>query len=367
MRAEPLLVAALRGESVPWPAHGGVALEHAVFEAAIDHGVAALLASAATATSWPRRLHLALQDARRLAAATEALQRQDLIRLLSALGQANVRCLLLKGAPLAYTHYRHPWLRPRFDTDLLIDRADRARADAVLRGLGYVPSAQVSGTLVSHQLQYQRLDRYGLADTVDLHWKVTNPHVFADTLTFDELSTAARAVPQLGDDARTLSDVHALILACVHRVAHHQNCDRLIWSFDIHLLVSAMDPRQHAEFLELACVKRLRSVCAAGLDSALCRFGTRHPAGWRDRLQTGSAGEVEPTAAFLQQRLRRIDILRSDLLAVRGWARKIRLIREHLFPPADFVRARYGSDIPVLFAYVDRILGGVGKWFRAPS
>jgi hypothetical protein len=367
VRAEPLLVAALGGESVPWPADAGRAFENAVFEAAIDHGVAALLASATTATTWPGRLHLALQDARRLAAATEVLERQDLMRVVSAFGQADVRCLLLKGAPLAYTHYRHPWLRPRFDTDLLVDLGERARADAVLRGLGYVPSPQVSGTLVSHQRQYQRRNRHGLADTVDLHWKVTNPHVFADTLTFDELWTPARAVPQLGGDARTLADVHALILACVHRVAHHQNYDRLIWSYDIHLLVSGMDRRQHAEFLELACVKRLRSICAAGLDSAQRRFGTRQPAGWRDRLQTGSDGEVEPTAAFLQQGLRRIDILRSDLRAVRGWTRKIRLVREHLFPPADFVRARYGSDTPMLFAYVDRILGGVGKWFRAPS
>jgi hypothetical protein len=59
--------------------------------------------------------------------------------------------------------------------------------------------------------------------------------------------------------------------------------------------------------------------------------------------------------------------LKSDLRAVRGWTPKIRLLREHLFPAAAFVRSRYGSDTPLLFAYIARILAGVGKWFRAAS
>lgn len=367
MRAEPLLVAALRGEAMPWPADADLALESAVVEAATDHHVAALLAPAATINRWPDRLQSALHDVRRLAAATEAIQRRDLIRLLAAFGDVNIGCLLLKGAQLAYTHYSQPWLRSRFDTDLLIRPSDRGRADAVLRGLGYSRSTQVSGTLVAHQLQYQRHDRYGLNDTVDLHWKVTNPHLFADALTFDELMAAARAVPQLGDRALGLSNVHALILACVHRVAHHQNSDRLIWLYDIHLLAGAMTPGERAEFLALARVKRLRSICACGLGRAQSRFGTEYPARWLDHLQTGRDDEIEPTAAFLDQGLRRIDILLSDLRAVGGWMRKIRLLREHLFPPAAFIRARYGSGTSLLFAYVNRILGGVGKWFRAPS
>jgi hypothetical protein len=200
-----------------------------------------------------------------------------------------------------------------------------------------------------------------------LHWKVTNPHVFADALTFDELAATARAVPQLGDHARGLSNVHALMLACVHRVAHHPNADKLIWLYDIHVLASAMTPEQRVDFLAQARVKRLRSICASGLSRALQHFGTEDPAGWLDQLQAGSNDEPEPTAEFLRHDLRRIDILKSDLRAVPGWTRKIRLLREHLFPGAAFVRSRYGADTPLLFAYVARILAGMGKWFRAAS
>ena len=366
MRAELLLVAALRGEPAPWPVDAEPALASAVVDAASSHDVAALVASAAAVNDWPQAVRSVLQDLRRLAAATEAVRRQDLIRLVEAFADAGVRCLLLKGAPLAYTHYSQPWLRPRFDTDLLIHPSDRARADAVLRELGYALTVQVSGTLVANQLQYQRRDRYQLTDTIDLHWKITNPHLFADALTVDELEAAAQPVPQLGPCARALSNVHALILACVHRVAHHQNSDRLIWLYDIHLLVSAMTPAEHVAFTALARRKRLRAICAAGLDHARRQFNTRCSVEGLDAGAIDSHDAPEPTAAFLQPNLRRVDILRSDLRNVGGWTQKLRLIREHVLPPPAYLRARYGRRTPLVVAYVDRVVTGMAKWFRAP-
>lgn len=369
MRPEELLVAALRDKVGVWPSGAGPAFESAVLDAAADHGVAALLASAPAVTQWPSSLQLALRNVRRDEAAIEAIRRQDLLQLLAEFRQAGVRCLLIKGAQLAYTHYAQPWLRPRFDTDLLVAPADRERADAALRSLGYARSNQVSGTLVTHQLQYARPDRYGLTDVVDLHWKVTNPHVFAGTLVFDELAAAATPLPALGPGLCGLSNVDALMLACVHRVAHHQNSDRLIWLYDIHLLVNALPPAARAELFERARAKGLRAVCAAGLTRAQLRFGTVESSGWLALWAQGSEDQTEPAAAFLRDGLRRIDILRSDVRALRGWRQKTRLIAEHLFPPAAYVRERYGRNtvLFLLFAYVARILSGVGKWFRVPS
>lgn len=366
MPPEALLIAALRGEAPPWPAGGGAALETALLEAAHEHGVSALLASIPAVGQWPGTLQGAFRDFRRDEAVVESLRRESLQRLVDAFGQAEVRFLVIKGAQLAYTHYAQPWLRPRFDTDLLVPVADRERADAVLRGLGYEPAIQVGGSLVSHQLQYERRDRHGCADVVDLHWKVANPHLFAGALTFDELAAAAQPIPLLGDDAYGPSNVHALILACVHRVAHHRNSDLLIWLYDIHVLADSLSVEERVTFLELTRRKHLRSICAAGLDHARLRFGTPDPDGWFDQLRL-SDGEIEPTAAFLQQGRRRVDILWSDLRAVGGWSRKMRLLREHLFPPAAYMRARYGHDTPLLVAYADRVVTGVGRWFRAPS
>ena len=367
MTPEALLAAALRGDAAPWPLDAGAAFEHAVLDAAREHGVAALLTPLPAVRRWPDTAQRALRIVHRDGAVREAVRRRDLTRLLAAFRQAGIRCLLMKGAAIAHTHYPQPWLRPRCDTDLLIAPADRDAAGAALQALGYAPSNHITGTLVAHQQQYTRRDRYGLMETIDLHWKITNPHVFAEALTFEELSAAARTVPELGQHARALSNVHALILACVHRVAHHSNSDLLIWLYDIHLLAGGMAAVERDEFLGLARVKRLRSICASGLDHARVRFGTTCAADWLERLHAGEAGESEPTAAFLHPGWRRIDILRSDLRSVGGWTGKMRLIGEHLFPPAAYLRSRYGPRTPLAIAYLDRVVTGVAKWFRAPS
>ena len=45
------------------------------------------------------------------------------------------------------------------------------------------------------------------------------------------------AVPIL---AILLAPVNALVLACIHRLAHHQGRDRLVWLYDIHLLAGRL-------------------------------------------------------------------------------------------------------------------------------
>lgn len=362
MSVEQLLAAALRGESAPWPAVADAALGAALVAAAREHGVAALITTTAAFQSWPSQIQQAFRNLRRDEAVIEAIRRDALQQVISTFAKARIPGLVIKGAQLAYTHYPQPWLRPRADTDLLIDAADRERATTTLQALGYVAKDQISGTLVAHQQPFERADRYGLSDTIDLHWKVTNPHLFADVLTFDELIRAGRPIPQLGE-AFGLSNVHALLLACVHRVAHHQNSDLLMWLYDIHLLFGAMNGQEREEFVELARVKRVRSICAAGFDHAHRHLGTVIPRAWRDQLAV-SADDVEPSAAFLQHGVRRIDMLLWDLRIVGGWTRKARLLRETVFPPAAYVRARYGPDTPLFFAYIDRVVTGARKWFR---
>ena len=361
-----MIAAALRHERAPWPERATEDLATSVLAAAHDHGVAALLSATPAVEGWPERVRGALTDERRSEAVVEALRRQELLSLLGEFRAAGISVLLLKGAQIAYTHYHRPWLRPRLDTDLLIAPRDRSRADEMLRRLGYRPKTDFSGELVTHQFQYERRNQYGLSDTIDLHWKIANPHVFAEMFAFEELERDALPIASLEANARGLSDAHAFVVACMHRVAHHDNSDRLIWLYDIHLLINSMDAECRAKVAELAATKRLRSVCARGISSAQARFGTSVPRDWLDRLQRVSDGE--PAAAYLQTDRRKVDILIDDLRTLRGWRPKFRLLREHLFPPPAYMRRIYGSTNPILlpFAYVDRVVSGVGKWFRRP-
>jgi hypothetical protein len=364
--AEDLIVRALRHEATPWPERAPDGLDVALVTAADNHGVTELLATMPAIGGWPDGVRAALNRTRRGEAAAEAIRRQHLIDLLAALHRGGIDALLMKGALMAYTLYPSPWLRPRLDTDLLVSPANRARADRVLRDLGYQPGTHFSGDFVTHQFGYERPSQFEFIDVVDLHWKIANPHVFADAFGFEELAADAVPVPALSAEARGLSAPHAFVLACVHRVAHHDSSERLIWLYDIHLLASAMDQAAGEKVVRLAESKQLRSVCAHGLSEARARFGPGGRGGWIDKLLR--AGEAtEPTAAFLRTDLKKIDVLVSDLRTLGSWRERLALVREHLFPPAAYMRKAYATTATasLLFAYVIRVVRGARKWFRA--
>jgi hypothetical protein len=65
--------------------------------------------------------------------------------------------------------------------------------------------------------------------------------------------------------------------------------------------------------------------------------------------------------------LSQADILRSDLASL-GWRRGAVLLREHLFPPVDYMSRQYDRWPRVLLpaAYLHRIVCGAPKWLRRP-
>jgi len=283
-------------------------------------------------------------------------------RILDALMAAGVAPLLFKGAALAHTCYPESWLRPRVDTDLMIRDRDREIAADVFERRGFVRATRPTGSHVTHQCTYSSTS-HGVRTQFDIHWKIADPQVFADVLTYDELSRDSEPVGALGAGARTIGDVHALIVACTHRVAHHYDADDLLFLYDIDLLARRCDERAWHAMLRLASEKKIRKVCARGLGLAHERLGTPVPVRVMDALT--APAEDEPSAAYLAGELRRVDILRSDL-ATLGWRGRARLLREHLLPSAAYMRASYGRQstllLPALYAH--RIVRGAFKWFR---
>ena len=67
-----------------------------------------------------------------------AFFRPHLAALLRACGDARLDLLVLKGAALAETVYPRPSLRRFGDLDVLVRRADAARARTLLEALGYI-------------------------------------------------------------------------------------------------------------------------------------------------------------------------------------------------------------------------------------
>ncbi len=338
------LCAALTSDDVPSPGEE-------MLELARAHRVDALLAQRAHAL-----------DMLRPAAAHTLSAERDVVDVCHAAHRHGLDALLLKGAALAYTHYPEPHLRPYADIDLLIRRDDLARAAAMLTEIGYARDVEADAELWTGQRHYLKMSAAGPV-MVDLHWRVANPQVFADALAFDEVWPRSVAVPSLGPHARTLAPADSLLLACLHRVAHHQDRVDLLWLWDIHLLVSRMSADDLSLFASRAIRAKLGVVSARGLTLARECFATAVPA---DLLSALEAAAGEPSAAFVGASFSPFDVARADMAALSNWRARAGLAREHLFPPASYMRERYPHWPALLLpiAYVHRMLRGAPRWLR---
>lgn len=367
-----VLTAALRGVPGVWRGLDDAVRQRRFLDDAAAHRVKPLLAwalgRAGELPHYPDLVRAALLGAARAEAALEIARRYDLRRVLSALTDAGVDVLAIKGAALAYTVYPEPWLRPREDTDLLVRAADADRAGSLLLTAGYRPVPRQSGRLVTNQQLYVRAASPH-RDAIDLHWKIADPAPFADLISSGELfAGAAEAALPASGVARVPSRGHALLLACWHRVAHHRGADRLLWLYDVHLLSGALDADERRGVVEIARRTGTADVCAAALTLAAGHF----PSDGAAALLRDLAPAAAPSGAasrYLRADARKVDLLVADLQALPGWRARAQLVREHLFPPAAYMRATYPHASPLLlpFLYARRILGGARRWLARPK
>ena len=362
-RAE-LLARVLAGRPAAQAA-GGI-LPADLLGAALEHGVQPLLwCSSGSSSGLANTLRTALEPIVRTAATREIFVHRELAGVTRALAAADVPALIIKGSALAYTVYPEPWLRPRTDTDLLVRYDQTARTEEVLRARGYSRSDALStGALVSHQFALERLDEHGVRHVLDIHWKIANPQVVADALPFEDLWSRRQPAPALGASAQVPGAVDSIVLACIHRLAHHQGHDRLIWLYDLKLLADGLDEHHWHELATLASSRRVAGLCLDGLRESAARLGGRFPRDVEEAL--AAVAPAEPSHSYLTGAVRKRDVLASDLTMLRSWRDRFRLLREHALPPAAFIKQRYGITsgwlLPILYAH--RLVTGAYRWVR---
>ena len=304
----------------------------------------------------------ALQVEARVEALRDLVRLRELARVITALEADGCAPIVFKGAALALTHYHDSWRRPRLDADVLVAPSLRGRAAATLATLGYTRPLMTAGRYVMHQEMHVRPDAVVGEHVVDLHWRLANPNVLADLPGHAELrARAVRAVTPEGE-LYTASAPDALLIACVHRAAHHGNSGELLWLYDIHLVASRLTAAEWALLGSVARRSRVAALVSDGLEASARAFGDRAPADVRTSL---AASSREASSVFLHAGLRPLDRLRADVVAL-GVAGGARLVAEHLFPPVSYMREKYGLRGGALlpFAYARRIVGGAAGWFR---
>ncbi|HSY50173.1 MAG TPA: nucleotidyltransferase family protein [Thermoanaerobaculia bacterium] len=352
------LRALLRGEPAPWPAEAGSDDAARLIESIEEHGVGPLVYSRLSGNSWP--IHAALRDVAIRAAAAEVLRLEDLRAMLAAFDGRGIRVVIIKGTGLAYDLYGSPELRPRGDTDLLIAEKDGDAVRRLMLDLGYESRLTSGDTLAVRQQSFSRAGH-----VYDVHWDVANSPVVRDALPFAELIGRAIAVPRIAPAALAPSHVDALLLACIHRVAHHHDNERLIWLYDIHLLREAMTADEHARFWHLAAERRVVTICERSIELTDAWFATESHDRARDWLAEAERMRDEPSAAFLDRGRLRASVLGGDLKAL-NWRGRIRRLRELALPPVAFVRQSFPSAptvaLPALYLW--RGARGLLRLFR---
>ena len=367
-QADALIRASLRGEPAVWPENGDAAFAQAVLKRCAVHGIAALVYQrVASASGWPREVLEGLRNRSAAAAIWELNHQRYLSSLLPELDSHGIEPVLLKGTALAYTCYSEPAHRMRGDTDLLISPNSRDKADSLLNKHGFKPLILTSGELVSYQVPYSLRDQLGISHQIDLHWRICNGQVLAKIFSHAELR--ARAVPasRLCGAAWVPSRPDAILIACMHRMTHRYapywvegvvqfSADRLIWFYDLHLLAENLTLEEQDLLVRLAHEKGLAGICQDGLAQTADMLQTDLPEGLLDALSPGNRREMP--RMYLDAGWLRSEFL--NFKATPGVGPKLRFVRERVFPPGDYMRARFAKVRPnwLPWLYVRRMVKG---------
>jgi Uncharacterised nucleotidyltransferase len=363
LSAVDALAAAVRGEPLP----PGFAVSDHLVDEAVSHGVAALFARTPAAASAPpavaSRLHGIVAGYEALLAVRDC----ELARVLAHLASGGVSPVVIKGAHLAHTIYAAPVLRPRGDTDLVIAWEEQAAVAGLLETAGYRRKVHVRGTLILGQCHFQRTDRAGIVHALDVHWRLAAPLVFRRVLPAAALRASRVPIPALGPHAWGPGRAHALLIACVHLVAHHRLSPVLLWLHDIARLAEAFDDREAGAFLDGAAGAGISTVCASALDRARRYFDGPAIGALALAAHAQSVPAEEPSARVLRAS-RPLDGLWLDLRSCDGWRERFTLLREHVCPDPEYMRATTAPAGSLPLAYVRRAIAGFGKWVeRDPS
>ena len=356
-----VLASALRGDSSSLCRLREPGQLFSAVEVAERFGIGPLLRSVLQArgewASVPGPLRTAFDAAAHREVALDSLRCRETRRVLAGLEDGSVSTLVLKGAALACTHYPAPYLRARADTDLLIKSKDRDVAARILGGLGYRQKNSVSRDAIERQAIFERTEG-PVHHTLDVHWAISNTPLFAETLSFDELYDGAVTISHLGRSARTPGPVHALLIACVHRVAHHDDSPNPLWLYDIKLLAEGLTRADWDRVWCLAADKKIVAVCQRGLHLA------EHIVGCSAVFE-GVSGEQgdEASAAYIGGPGTAWRRLGLNVRGSAGVQAKVRYLAAYAFPAGSYMRSAYGASGPVSLAaaYLRRAWSGLRR------
>lgn len=345
-----------------------------------EEGVAPLLCYTLDAAGWPEGMPPLCRHDLRAAyyhtAAHNLLIYQELTRILTAIhnpalspvegSQFTIRTVVLKGAALARTIYPDMALRPLSDIDLLVPRQYLEPAVQALRSLGYAePHPEMVRGLnraTSWHVHLRGGPHQRIA--VELHWNLiasdsdwrTPPLGWFWEQT--ERWKVEKGKWKKENGGGSPSNLHSpssvfhltptahLLYLAAHLMLQHGGAEaRLLWFYDLHLLIAREGERlDWDELVGRAGEFRWAPALHAALSGLQARFDTQIP----HRVLDSLAQIHDPQAQRLVQRKAvqtqaettgiRVVLARLD------WRARLRLAWSIACPSPDYMRWRYKPE-----------------------
>ena len=239
----------------------------------------------ARADTLPPAIRERVAEVERAAAIEGFFWSAELKSVLHAFAERGIPVVPLKGPSLAGRVYGNAALRPSRDLDLLVARADWARAEAALEGMGFV-----AGETDDHHRPWSRQ-----TTKLELHFDAENPLAF-DFRVADALERA-RPAEFRGELCRLLAPEDELLYLCLHAARHRY--ERLSFALDLRL---AFEKLATEEWRPRAEVAELSGLIALGLAMAR-RLQPDLREGWNIGVPEREWGHLEKVANALWLRL----------------------------------------------------------------
>lgn len=308
----------------------------------------------------PSTLHRQLEQRKAMMAANELLKTRALAELFAAFESAGLdRIILFKGSALAYSCYPQPWLRPRSDSDCLIDKSQLDQFTKVFDQLGYQKLFAIDAEHIHYQATFGKALAGQSTINIDLHWHISNRKILARAFDVENLLLQAHPLPAVAPQIKIPCPVDSILIAAVHRLGHHPNEERLVWLYDIHLLSQSLSASEWQSLVEKAVSKQLAALSLDALRLCQQLFATPVAQQVINQLQLAAATS-EPSQLFLDRNLSEWHYFWRDLAGLDGFNKKIQAVWESLFPSADYVRRQMNSRWTAV-AYCKRLLRGIRR------
>ena len=304
---------------------------------------------------------------------------QSLVSYLQAAQKRNIETIVLKGLWLCEKIYKDPALRPGGDIDILVpkNKVDACLALLNEQGIGeYWPNLLKDEYFTKHHLHQQR-STPDLSVWFEIHWALDHPYTLL-TVDYESIFDRAKPAQLLGAPIQDMAMPDLLLSLAIHLVKHAVYLPSLLNREDLPRIILADGMLMY--YLDIAEVIKQNKEIDWDMSIQLARdWGAVDILGsvlqvCRKYFDAPVPGEVLsalpvrgpwPITRKLMARAAEQELATYEgRSASRFWQfvlasngafilRPVRLLEtaSYFFPPADFLKRRYGKANPVIRTY----------------